>query len=262
MKSNRQDAHHESGRARLAAIAASELRSPPGKRAYNRRLFAEVAPRYQLVTRCLSFGRDRYWKDLLLRRLPQTADPVVVDLACGTGDLTLALAQRYPGGQVTGYDISVEMLQRARRRARRAALRNVYFAEGDMNELRMEPQSVDIVTGSYAIRNAPDLQNTLFEIYRVLRPGGSAAFLEFSCPPSALQRALRLRLLRLWGQIWGLLLHGNPEVYAYIARSLSHFPDSRALEQLLRRIGFESPRSHDFLAGFVRATWVEKPVTT
>ena len=78
---------------------------------------------------------------------------------------------------------------------------------------------------------------------------------------SPLRRALRLGLLRLWGQLWGLLLHGNPEVYDYIARSLHHFPDSVTLEALLRRIGFTGIRSRDFLGGFVRATWIEKPST-
>lgn len=251
---------YETGRVqRLAAIAAADLRSPTRKRRYNRCLFAQVAPRYQLATRCLSFGRDRHWKALLLDRLPEATEPVVVDLACGTGDLALALARRYPSGQVTGLDISSRMLQRAQQRAAGAALHNLRFAEADMDDLPLPPQSVDIVTGGYAIRNAPDLQNALFEIYRVLRPGGMAAFLEFASPPQRWRRTLQLRLLRLWGQIWGLLLHGNPEVYAYIARSLTHFPDSQALDCLLQRIGFAPPRSRSLMAGFVRATWVTKP---
>ncbi len=151
------------------------------------------------------------------------------------------------------------MLWRARRRARRGAIANATFVCGDMSELPAADESADVVTGGYALRNAPDLESTLREVLRLLRPGGTAGFLEFSLPASPLRRALELRLLRFWGQVWGLALHGNPEVYAYIARSLAHFPDRKSFERMLRRIGFVRHRARDLLGGFVRITMVSKP---
>ena len=80
---------------------------------YNTQLFAEVAPRYDFITRALSFGRDRAWKRDLIAALPDTAAPVCLDLACGTGDLAQALARRYPGATVVGLDLTASMLDLA-----------------------------------------------------------------------------------------------------------------------------------------------------
>lgn len=266
----------------VGRIGSSELASPERKRRYNQRLFAIVAPRYDLVTRLLSFGRDAAWKRRLVRSLPGNlpeqerqhgrkrqngrkrqeslnAKPVVLDLACGTGDITLLLADRYPGGLVTGIDITEGMLQRARRRAgSRAAVR---FLRGDMDTLKNQDGTVDIVTGGYALRNAPDLNHTLHEIHRVLRPGGVAAFLEFSLPRSPTARALQLRLLRFWGQLWGFALHRDPEVYAYIARSLARYPHVEALEALFRRAGFTVLAGRSLMLGFARITRLRKEVS-
>ncbi|TVR67707.1 MAG: methyltransferase domain-containing protein, partial [Spirochaetaceae bacterium] len=105
-------------------MGEDELASPDRKLRYNRRLFAVVAPRYDLVTRLLSLGRDAAWKRMLLEMLPPDQEwsradagrPAVLDLACGTGDITVLLARRYPRGAVLGLDLTEEMLVRARDR--------------------------------------------------------------------------------------------------------------------------------------------------
>ncbi len=270
-------APRESSSRRLRAIGRSELASPDRKRTYNEELFEQVAPRYRLATRFLSFGRDPRWKRVLVatalerhyrsgraaRRLSAARGlqpaPVSIDLACGTGDVTFELARQAPDGSVTGVDVSIDMVRRARLAQAREKIANASFAIGDMATLPASDATVDVVTGSYALRNASDLEATLCEVFRVLRPGGIAAFLEFSLPTSRLRRALQLRLLRVWGQLWGVVLHGNPEIYAYIARSLSRFPDSTEFVALLRRIGFADHRSRDLMGGFVRITIVDKP---
>lgn len=252
--------------------APRELRSPERKLRYNRRLFSVVARRYDLVTRLLSFGRDAAWKRKLLRVLPPASAwtngsaPVVLDIACGTGDITLLLAEKFPAAEITGIDLTEEMLRRARRRIvapgnqRRENRRGtIHFVQGDMNALDKPSGSTDIVTGGYALRNAPDLDHTLREIHRVLRPGGYAAFLEFSRSASPGWSAIQLRLLRFWGQVWGILLHGDPEVYAYIARSLASFPDEREFAALLRRLRFTGMAEASLLLGFARITVVRKP---
>lgn len=255
------------GERRLPAIGHSALASPDRKRAYNEALFEQVAPRYRLATRLLSFGRDASWKRRLVRaalaRHFQTGGahhaPSAIDLACGTGDVAFELARSAPDASVTGIDVSADMLQIARVARTRHRIANASFVLGDMSSLPAGDATVDIVTGSYALRNASDLEATLCEVLRVLRPGGVAAFLEFSLPASRPRRAVQLRLLRFWGQLWGVVLHGNPEIYAYISRSLSRFPDSDQFVTLLSRTGFVGHRAHDLLCGFVRITVVEKP---
>ncbi|MDA3873151.1 MAG: class I SAM-dependent methyltransferase, partial [Kiritimatiellae bacterium] len=96
------------------ANSIQALQDPESKRLYNRNLFREVAPRYDLITRILSFGRDAAWKRWMLNQLPHQSPGSILDLACGTGDITRALHQRYPHAKVIGLDLTPEMLTLAR----------------------------------------------------------------------------------------------------------------------------------------------------
>lgn len=243
------------GRFRLR-LKDFNLGNPVSKLAYNRDVFSVVAPRYDVITRLLSFGRDGRWKRILIGRLPNLRNASAIDLACGTGGISRLLAARYPAGRVDAVDINPEMLLRARARTR---ARNVVYHAASMEQLPAADGSADIVTGGYALRNAPSLTRTLDEILRVLKPGGIAAFLEFSRSPRPSLSALQLSLLRFWGGIWGRLFHGNPEVYSYIAESLAHFPHSTDFLALLRRRGFVRARSKMLLGGFLALTLAWKP---
>jgi demethylmenaquinone methyltransferase/2-methoxy-6-polyprenyl-1,4-benzoquinol methylase len=232
-----------------------DLRIPASKREYNRRLFRAVAPRYEAVTRLLSFGWDAFWKRALVRRLPRRRAARVLDLACGTGDLTMLLARRYRDGEVSGVDLSPAMLARARRRRGAEGLR---FRLGDLGRLPFPSGHFDVVTGGYALRNAPSLSVALQEVQRVLKPGGTAAFLDFSKSPHRLLQRAQIRLLGLWGSIWGWLLHRNPEVYGYIAETLELFPDRARFEALLAGFGFRRVRTRLAAWGFVSLTFCSK----
>ncbi len=222
------------------------LSAPEGKRRYNELHFAEAASRYDLATKAMSLGRDPAWKRALVAALPDHPSPRCVDLACGTGDVAFLLARRFPRGRVEAIDLSAPMLDRARKRNRYP---NVSFSRQDLCDLSFSDGSVDRVTGSYAVRNAPDLVRCLREIHRVLRPGGTAALLDFSRPASPLLRSVQHRTLRGWCGLWGLLLHGNPEIHGYVAESLARFPDRPAWHSLLRREGFRIAGSRRFLLG-------------
>ena len=243
------------GRFRLR-LKDFDLGSPASKLAYNRDVFTVVAPRYDVITRLLSFGRDGRWKRMLVGRLPDSVSPRALDLACGTGGISRLLAARYPSGNIDAVDINPEMLRRARART---PATNVAYHTAGMQALPFPDQSYDIVTGGYALRNAPSLSQALREIYRVLKPGGIAAFLEFSASSRKPLRRLQYALLRFWGGLWGFLFHGNPEVYSYIAESLSLFPDAVELLALLRSHGFIHPRSRMLLGGFLALTVAQKP---
>jgi len=255
-------------------LADFDLRRPASKRDYNRRVFRAVAPRYGVITRLLSFGMDAFWKRALVARLPRGplaersgtgvarpsngAPPRALDLACGTGDISLLLARRFPAGRIEGLDLSPAMLARARRR-RGARAAGVRFRLGDLGSLPYPAESFQLVTGGYALRNAPDLHECLREVFRVLASGGSAAFLDFNRSPVPWRGRLQVRLLSWWGGLWGLLLHGNPEVYSYIAKTLALFPDRTSFEHLLRELGFRRVRSRLPPGGFVSLTWAGKP---
>ena len=232
------------------------LADPDRKRALNRRLFQTVAPRYDTVTRGLSFGRDGAWKDRMIAALPAFDAPACLDLACGTGDLAFRLASRYPAGHVLGLDLTPDMIERAR--ARRPSPR-VRFEIGDLGRTGLPDASFDVVTGGYALRNAGDLDEAIAEVFRLLKPGGAAAFLDFSKPPNAWIQRMNGRLLKCWGGIWGLALHRNPDVYGYIADSLDRFPDRVELAQRISAAGLVVTGARRHFGGVLESVWLRKP---
>ncbi len=231
---------------RFSLKLGKHLESPDSKRFYNEQIFSEIAPRYDFITRALSFGRDAAWKTDLIAALPCREKPVCLDLACGTGDLSLLLADKYPQGRITGLDITESMLAIARARSGHA---HVAFINQDMNKLKFDPNSADIVSGGYALRNAPDLESTMDEVNRVLKPGGIAVFLDFSKPPARFPQFLIY---------WGVLLHQNHEVYSYIAESLQRFPDRERLRRMFEARGFTVVRSRLYLLGIMELLVMEK----
>ena len=147
------------------------------------------------------------------------------------------------------------MLAIARERNRFA---NVRFERGDLCDLPFPDGSADVVTGSYALRNAPDLRVALAEVRRVLKPGGVAAFLDFSNPESPLLRRLQFLLLRGWCGLWGHLLHGTPEIHGYVAESLRTFPDRGKLSGIFLEQGFGVAAGRRFFLGITGVTILRK----
>ncbi|HVB38280.1 MAG TPA: ubiquinone/menaquinone biosynthesis methyltransferase [Vicinamibacterales bacterium] len=226
------------------------LSSPDRKARYVRRLFGTIADRYDLITVLLSYGRDRAWK----RRLGEMADvrPGVraLDLACGTGDITLDLARR--GARAIGLDITPRMIALARKKAGSLDGPAVDgFLVGDMMALPCPDAAFDLVTSGYGLRNVPDLDGALDEIRRVLKPGGRFVSLDFDRPPGWLLRTTYLTYLTIVGSLVGLVLHGDPDTYRYIAESLRRYPGAAAVADQLRARGFTDVRHLPVLGGLM-----------
>jgi ubiquinone/menaquinone biosynthesis methyltransferase len=225
------------------------------KKYYNERLFSEVAPRYDFITKVLSFGRDGAWKRALISSLPVHESPVCLDLACGTGEISFLLADKYTRGRISGLDITEPMLDIARHRNTRP---NVTFINQNMGSLEIAPETADIITGGYALRNAPNLETVIDEINRVLKPTGVAAFLDFSKPDANIPQKIEYWCLKIWTGLWGILLHRNHEVYSYIAESLRRFPDRSHLRNLFQERGFSVVDSRLFFGGITELLVVQK----
>jgi demethylmenaquinone methyltransferase/2-methoxy-6-polyprenyl-1,4-benzoquinol methylase len=242
---------------RFTLRIGDHLKTPETKRYYNEKVFTEIARKYDFITRALSFWRDSHWKRDLIASLPPGESPLCLDLACGTGDIAFLLAGKYPQGSIVGLDITESMLELARRRN---TFPNVRFASQDMARIEFAAESVDIVTGGYALRNAPDLEVTVEGIRRVLKPGGVAAFLDFSKPGAKFPQRLEYWTLKLWTGFWGMLLHRNPEVYGYIAESLQCFPDRDRLRSVFRDRGFTVIASRRYFFGITELLVVRKAI--
>ena len=233
----------------------ADLAEPEQTRKLNRALFALIAPRYDHATRFLSLGRDAYWKNRLIASLPHGQSPVCIDLACGTGDLTRRLASKYPNGTVIGLDLTEAMLSQARLGH---LPHNLRYVVGDMGHTGLSDNSVDLVTGSYALRSAGDLHEALSEVHRILKPGGVAVFLDFSKSVNPRLQRITLAILKWWGSLWGWMLHRDPRVYAYIAASLARYPDRHQLATLFRETGFEVRHTRHAFLGLIECVMVGK----
>ena len=231
------------------------LDTADNKKYLNEEMFSVIAPQYDFITRLFSFWQDSGWKRDLIGTLPSASAPYCLDLACGTGDLCFLLAGKYQQGDITGLDLTEEMLVLARGANQYP---NVRFVKGNMGQLDAFPESMDIVTGGYALRNAPDLKQAISEIHRVLKPGGTAAFLDFSKPTNGLVQKIEYYILKGWTGLWGLVLHRNHEVYSYIAESLRAFPDRAEIQGIFIQQGFSIVASKLHFLGITETLIVQK----
>ena len=240
---------------RFVFDAQADFADPARKQQVTRDVFARLAPAYDRFTPGLSFWRDRTWKRDMVRGLPPASHPACLDLACGTGDLCFLLAQRFPAGRITGTDITDAMLELARKRNQYA---NIEFANADMMATGLPTASFDLITGGYALRNAPDLNRALAEIARLLKPGGAAAFLDFSNPPQPALRKMNNFLLHTWASAWGLALYGNPKLFTYITASLNAYPDRVELRRRFATHDLSTIGSHLHMFGLLETIFVQK----
>ena len=218
----------------------AHLADPALKQQFVTPMFDTIAPRYDRFTRVFSFGMDRRWKAELIEWIRPAIGPEsrVLDLACGTGDLAVAAAERAVRGSVRGLDASTKMIALARERAAREAPHgNVQFEVGDMSSLDTDASSVDAITAGYGLRNVPQYEVAVREIARVLKPGGVLATLDFYRPESVVWRSVFLAYLRAAGNWVGWLWHREPVVYGYIAPSIDHFVSWQRFSRTLAEHG-------------------------
>jgi ubiquinone/menaquinone biosynthesis methyltransferase len=220
--------------------------SPDAKQRYVRRLFATIAPRYDLITRILSFGLDGRWKVRLIDLADVKPGSRLLDLACGTGDLAFEGARR--GASAVGLDITPGMIDRARGKPGAARLS---WLVGDMAALPIASGAFDIVTTGYGLRNTSDLSGALADIHRVLRPGGVLCSLDFDRPERAPVRGVYLTFLTLFGSTLGFVLHGDPDTYRYIPASIRRYPGARGVSEMMRAAGFTHVRHVPVLGGLM-----------
>jgi demethylmenaquinone methyltransferase / 2-methoxy-6-polyprenyl-1,4-benzoquinol methylase len=204
-----------------------------------REMFAAIATRYDLLNHLLSGNVDQRWRRLVVRRLASslpTANACVLDVACGTGDLSLALVDG-TRAHVVGLDFCRPMLDIAAAKSSERGLA-IPFVEGDALKLPFRDKSFDGVTIAFGLRNLASLESGLSELRRILRPGGTVAVLEFSKPQTPVLRTFfRVYFTKLLPLLGGLV-SGSKSAYEYLPDSVSRFPNQDSLAALLKEVGF------------------------
>lgn len=218
------------------------------------RMFAAIAPRYDFLNHLLSFSLDHLWRWRTAKRFAHILnrpDAMVLDVCCGTGDLTFALGRRraalaHRGSgprprPVFGSDFAEPMIERAREKARRRACAAT-FAAADAMQLPFADASFDLLATAFGFRNLANYENGLREFARVVKTGGELGILEFTEPGGGpLAGIFRLYFRHILPRIGGAI-SGNNDAYAYLPGSVAKFPSPDALGELMRSSGFADVR--------------------
>jgi len=225
-----------------------------------REMFARIAKRYDLLNHLLSGNIDKRWRRLVAeevrKRLP-ASQARILDVACGTGDLSLTLFE-FTKAQVTATDFCRPMLDIAVRKALQRR-RSIRFVEGDALGLPFLDGAFDAVTIGFGLRNVAALEDGLRELLRILKPGGCLAVLEFSKPQTpGLRRLFQVYFTKLL-PLMGGAISGSRSAYTYLPDSVQRFPDQEELASLIRKVGFDQVSYQNLTGGIAALHLAQRP---
>ncbi len=205
-----------------------------------RSMFDQIAPRYDLLNHVLSCNIDRVWWRRAARSFRQVLsrpEAQILDLCCGTGDMTLALLRLRPehGRPVLAADFAHQMLLRG---AAKFVPRGALAVEADALRLPLRAESIDLIMTAFGFRNLANYQAGLREFYRALKPGGELGILDFSEPGGLMGKLYAFYFRRVLPAV-GSLISGVSGPYRYLPASVERFPPPAELLQVMRSVGFE-----------------------
>ena len=204
-----------------------------------RDMFSSIAPRYDLLNHVLSMNVDRMWWNRTARTFLEVLkrpEAQVLDLCCGTGDMTFALHRRMNDGTIFGADFSHAMLVRAEEKS---VGRKIRWVEADALNLPFAPDTFQLVTSAFGFRNLANYDRGLQEIYRVLAVGGEVGILDFGEPKGLIGKIYRVYFKQVLPRI-GTMVSGVRGPYAYLPASVLRFPSPEEMLQRMRSVGFSN----------------------
>jgi demethylmenaquinone methyltransferase/2-methoxy-6-polyprenyl-1,4-benzoquinol methylase len=220
-------------------------------------MFGRIAKRYDLLNHLLSGNVDKRWRRIVSLRVREklsSKNAHVLDVACGTGDLSLALFDM-TGARVVGTDFCRPMLELA---ASKTANR-IPLIEGDALNLPFRDGSFEVVTIAFGLRNLASVEGGLAELRRVLKPGGWVAVLEFSKPANAILRPLFGLYFTRALPLMGGLISGSRSAYSYLPASVQKFPDQTQLSLLMEQAGLEQVQFENLTGGIAALHMGRRP---
>ncbi len=215
-----------------------------------REMFSGIAGKYDFLNHFLSINTDKRWRRLVRKRLEDTLNDenaTVLDVACGTGDLSVEL-QTGAKAKVFGTDFCRPMLAVAKDKNGKNNL-SIPYLEADGMNLSFADERFDAVTIAFGLRNFSNWRDGLIELHRILKKGGKLAILEFSTPIiPGFKQIFNLYFTQVLPRIGGAV-SGSRGAYEYLPDSVSRFPDQKGLEQMMREVGFETVEYKNLTGG-------------
>jgi demethylmenaquinone methyltransferase/2-methoxy-6-polyprenyl-1,4-benzoquinol methylase len=218
------------------------------------KMFSDIAPRYDLLNRLLSCGRDRYWRKRAVNRLSPQPGECFLDIATGTADVALEIIRKVPEGgvQVVGIDFSEKMLELAQSKIDRQDKSHfIQLKSGSAENLPFEDNSFDGTMTAFGVRNFSDVGRSLSEMHRVIKPGGRSVILEFALPRNPVFKALYKFYFELLLPKVGRLISRHPSAYTYLPKTVASFPVRKEFSSLMQQAGFTNVTFKELTLGTV-----------
>ena len=227
--------------------------APERKAAYVNTMFDTIAPRYDLMNRLMTFGMDRGWRQYVVARAAPPGGGSALDVATGTGDIAIALAQRVgPRGTVLATDFSEAMMRPGPGKATKAGVGGIVrFMAADALALPFSDATFDCVTTGFAMRNVTDIEHAFREMRRVTKPGGRVVCLEVAKPRFPPVRFLHQSYFNWVVPLLGRIITGHGEAYRYLPESARNFPPPPALKAIMEHAGLRDVHFHRLSLGAV-----------
>ena len=203
-------------------------------------MFDGIAHTYDRVNHILSFNMDKSWRKRLIKYLPTKHSIKILDVATGTGDLAIMMAENCKGAKIKAIDISENMLEIAKKKAYKAKLDDkILFEKANVESLPFEDNTFDYCTISFGVRNFENIDKSFAEIYRCLKPGGKLFILEFGKKPTSKFVQFFYKIYsKVWIPLVGGIISHNTSAYKYLPESITEFIHRRELSSRLKNIGY------------------------
>ncbi len=212
-------------------------------------IFTDIAGDYDRVNRVISFGQIGRWRKKLLERVDKSDSGRVLDLGCGTGQLTRLIADNVRAEEIVGVDLTPEMIEKARSKLPETYGQKVRFLISKGESLDLPTDYFDLATSAFTLRNVQDIELVLSEMKRVVKPGGKVINLELSKPQIPVFRNLYYLYFNEILPVLGGFIHGSTAPYRYLTESLKNFPDQENLKNMFQGAGLEEVYYDELFGG-------------
>ncbi len=213
-----------------------------------KKIFDSIAWRYDFLNHLLSFGMDIYWRKKALKLTGFNANSILLDVACGTGDVAIE-ARKQGARRIFGADYSFNMLKLFEKKSEWIKSKTVQMVA---ENLPLKDESVTNITVAFGVRNFYDIQEGFNSFYRVLRKGGKATIIEFRLPSNILFKALYKFYFKKILPLVGGIISGDMAAYKYLPRSVEEFDEKINMPELLRKAGFKNIGVYPLTMGIVQ----------
>ena len=222
---------------------------PKEKTKLVQKVFSEVAKNYDLMNDLMSFGSHRLWKKKFVEIINPKKNEMIIDIGSGTGDIAKYILKTKFNGNLHLLDLNPQMLNIGKSTFRKN--KNVYFHQGNAEDLKFNKNTFDKYTIAFCLRNITNIEKSIEEAFRVLKPGGIYFCLEFSSPNSILTSQI-YKKYKTKALPWiGKVITRNREAYKYLSESIDLFPNQEKLKYIIENVGFGSVSYINLFDGIV-----------